>query len=118
MIMTDYKISWNSNYFRTDAFLKDVKERRHSGIIMQQLNKAKNPLIPAIASTATITFDKKAHARAEIISPPVFGSFHDPYDIGRHNREQKNWVMIRITEVFDEPFELKGNQKTWCRMIH
>ena len=114
--MSNYKLSWNSDYFRAAAFLKDVKEGKHSGIIMQQLNKAKKPLIPTVGSTATITFDKNARARGEIISPPVFGSFHDPYDIGRHNREQKKWVMIRITEVFDEPFELKGNQKTWCRL--
>ena len=114
--MSDYKLSWNSDYYMIDDFLKDVKDGKHSGFLMQQLNKGKNITIPAIGKTATITAGKKARARCEITSSPVYGSFHDPYDIGPHNREHKNWVIIKITEIFDEPFELKGNQNTWCRM--
>ena len=113
---THYKLSWNYDYYRIGDFLNDVKRGNHTGFLMQQLNKGKNITIPAVGSTATITAGKKAIARCEVKSDPVYGYFQDDYDIGSHNREKKNWVIIKITEVIDEPFALKGNQMTWCRM--
>ena len=72
--------------------------------------------VPKIGDVAYVSCNGKQIIKCEILSDftKYIEPIKDEYDIGeRKHTTNSTYLHMKILEVYDEPIELKHNQRTW-----
>ncbi len=118
-MVANWKVSWNSQFYNYKKLISDYKDNKHSGIIYQSKGRAIMKNMPKINDYAYISCDKKKILKCKILTEFVNGNEEkcDLYNLGSNRNHSNNniYLTMKIEHVYDEPTELKGCQRTWCK---
>lgn len=116
--MTTWKVSWNKNLYDYKKIIEDYKS---GNVLTIKQSKGKGKMInpPFIGDIVFVSCNKQKIMKCEVVSNFVINEEekNDIYNKGdiRSHSDNNTYLHMNIVEVYDNPEQLNGSQRTWIR---
>ena len=113
-----WRVSWSKTLYDYQRIIREFREGK-TQTIFQSKGRAKMRHLPRPGDIAYVTCAKKRWMKCIVETDFRIGDEEkqDECNIGenRPHTENNTYLKMRIVEVYDDPIELRGVQRTWSR---
>ncbi len=113
-----WKVTWNPKLYDYQKLIQDYKNNQHSGYLKQSKGMANMKNVPQIDDIVYISCNKFKIMKCLVVSDFITNKdeINDSYCKGiRHHTTNKTFLEMKIIEIYMNPEQLLGSQRTWVK---
>lgn len=116
-----WKVTWNPKLYDYQKLIQDYQNNQHSGYLKQSKGMANMKNVPQIGDIIYVSSNKLKIIKCELVSDFITNKdqINDPYSKGiiiiREHTKNNTFIEMKIIEIYMNPEQLLGSQRTWIK---